>query len=210
VSRRAIGALLIGYGLFGLVLTVIGVTVGLDLAGRVERSAAAAGSTLEAAVRATRTAADSFTSVDASLTEAQSSASGGADLARDAAVTLDALAAAMNVSIFGSQPLQPLSVQFSTSADQAEALAGTLESVAGSLSDTRTDVGSIGTELGVLASQLDSLRSNVGLSGEPPPTQLFAGLFLAWLGIQATAAVIAGVVLIRPPRVARSGAAVTD
>ncbi|MDQ2690334.1 MAG: hypothetical protein M3Y29_08690 [Chloroflexota bacterium] len=201
MSRRAVGSLLVAYGVFGLALTIIGMLVGLELAGRVERLSGSAGGTLEAAADATRAAADSFASVDTSLTEAQSSADGAADLARDASLTLDALSAAMNITILGSQPLQPLSAQFATSADQAEQLAGTLESVASSLSNTRTDAASIGTELGILASELGTLESSMGIGSDPPPLRLFAVLLLAWIGIQAIAILAYGVSLLRPPRV---------
>lgn len=200
MSRRAIGTLLVAYGVFGVILTIAGMIVGFDLAARVERLTGTAGDTLQAAARATRAAGDSFTSVDASLSEAQTSAGTAANLARDASATLDSLAAAMNLSIFGAQPLQPLGAQFSTSADQAEQLAGTLDAVTSSLSDTRTDVSSIGTELGTLASRLEALEADAGVSSGSPPLRLFAGLLLAWIGLQSAGCLIYGVSLLRPVR----------
>src|SRR5574338_888700 len=98
MSRRAIGTLLVAYGVFGVILTVAGMVVGFDLAARVERLTATAGDTLHAVARATRAAGDSFASVDSSLSEAQSSAGSAADLARDASATLDSLASAMDLS----------------------------------------------------------------------------------------------------------------
>jgi hypothetical protein len=107
----------------------------------------------------------------------------------------------MDLSIFGAQPLQPLGAQFSASADQAAQLAGTLDSVTSSLSDTRTDVSSIGTELSTLASRLEALESDAGVPSGAPPLRLFAGLLLAWIGLQSTGCLIYGVSLLRPPRV---------
>lgn len=197
--RRPLAWGLIIYGILGLALVVIGAVVGLDLAARIERTAALAGGSLEAATRATRAAADSFDSVDGSLTEAQTSADGAADLARDASGTLDALAAAMNLSILGSQPLAPLSDQFGTSADQADQLAETLESVSTSLGDTRTDVATIGVELDLLSRELEELSELSGTESGSPSIRLFVGLLLAWLAIPAIGALLYGAALLRPP-----------
>ncbi len=200
MSRRALGTLLVAYGVLGLVLSVAGMVVGFDLATRLERLTGTAGETLQAAARATRAAGDSFASVDASLAESQASAGSAATLARDASTTLDALAVAMEVSILGTQPLEPLGAQFSTSADQAEQLAGTLDTVATSLSDTRTDVASIGTELSILASRLEALGGDVGAGTGAPPLRLLAGLLLAWIALQAAGGLLFGVSLLRPAR----------
>lgn len=199
MTRRRIGWLLIVYGILGVALLVAGAVTGIDAAARIERTATVAGGTLDAAARATRAAADSFTSVDGSLADAQTSADGAADLARDASATLDALSVAMSITIFGSQPLAPLAGEFATSADQAEQLAATLESVSGSMSDTRTDVAQIGVELDLLADQLESLTAETGMTAEPPPLRLFIGLLLAWLAVPAVGAIVYGVSLVRPP-----------
>ncbi|HET8778334.1 MAG TPA: hypothetical protein VFN76_11815, partial [Candidatus Limnocylindria bacterium] len=74
MRRRAIGWALIAYGVIGVVLLLAGAVVGMDAAARIERTAAVAGGTLSAAARATRAAADSFTSIDGSLADAQASA----------------------------------------------------------------------------------------------------------------------------------------
>ena len=103
MRRRTIGWALIAYGVIGVVLLVAGAITGMDAAARIERTALVAGGTLSAAARATRAAADSFTSIDGSLAEAQSSADTAAALSRDASATLDSLAAAMGITIFGSQ-----------------------------------------------------------------------------------------------------------
>lgn len=200
MSRRGLAWLLVIYGVLGMALVVGGAVIGLDLAGRIERTAAVASGTLSAAASATRAAADSFASVDASLSDAQASADGGAALARDASGTLDALALAMNVSILGSRPLQPLAGEFATSADQAEQLAATLDSVSGSMSDTRIDVAAIGVELDILGDQLEELQGSSGVADDAPPLRLFVGLLLAWLAIPAVGAFLFGLVLMRPVR----------
>ena len=94
MPRRTVGWALLGYGLAGVVLLIVGAIAGMDAAARIERTAVVAGGTLSAAARATRAAADSFTSIDGSLADAQASADTAADLSRDASATLDSLALA--------------------------------------------------------------------------------------------------------------------
>ena len=147
VRRRLLAWVLILYGVLGLVLVVGGAAIGLDVAARVERLTATADGTLAAAARSIDVAAEAFTNVDASLSESQESADAAAELARDASGTMASLAQAMELSVFGAQPLLPLAAEFDASAEQATALAETLDGEAGSLSDTRADVASIGTEL---------------------------------------------------------------
>jgi hypothetical protein len=200
VGRRALAWGLILYGLAGIVLLVAGAALGLEASARVERLAADADGSLAAASRATTAAAEAFTNVDTSLSEAESSAIGAAGLSRDAAGTLRSLALAMEISFFGAQPLLPLASDFSASAAQAEALAGTLTSVAGSLGDTRIDIVVVGTELESLSAQLDSLRDSSGADGsDPPPLRLFLGLLLAWLALPAIGALAVGLALLRRP-----------
>lgn len=198
MGRRALAWGLILYGLAGLVLVIAGGAMGLDTASRIERLATDADGTLAAAARATEAAADSFTNVDTSLQEAESSATAAAALSRDAAGTLRSLALAMELSLFGAQPLLPLSAEFLTSAAQAEELADTLGSVGGSLGDTRLDVVVVGSELGTLGDRIEELRTPGGSTdGTPPPLRLLIGLLLAWLAMPALAALIAGLTLLR-------------
>ena len=185
MRRRTIGWALIAYGVIGVVLLVAGAITGMGAAARIERTAVVAGGTLSAAARATRAAADSFTSIDGSLAEAQSSA--------------DIAALAFYKSLFDEQ-LAPLAVEFSTSADQADQLAETLDSVSGSMSETRTDVAAIGVELDSLSDQLESLEITTDPTGGTPPLRLFIGLLLAWLAAPAIGAIVVGAVLLRTPR----------
>ena len=189
---------LIAYGVLGLVLAVIGATFGLETGGRIERLAAASDATLAAAARSTQAAADAFASVDASLDDAEASAAQAATLAAEASATLDALSSAMNLTIFGTQPLRQLADEFSTSADQAEELAATLGAVGGSLSDTRADAAVIGVELGGLGNELEALRE--ATPNEPIPVRGLVALLVAWLTLPAIGALVAGVTLLRAVR----------
>lgn len=195
-GRRAVGSLLVAYGILGITLVVLTAWIGLDVAFRVERLATDADATLAAAARSTEAAAESFTNIDASLSEAETSSNTAAALARDASATLDALASAMGLSVFGAQPLLPLAAEFTTSADQAAELAETLDAVAGSLSDTRTDVSRIGPELKLLSDELGDL-SDPSDGTSAPPLRLAVALILAWLTLPAVGSLVGGVLLLR-------------
>ena len=198
ISRRTTGRLLIAYGVVGFALVVVGGIVGLDLAGRVEGLTGTATATLTAAARATDAAADAFVDVDVSLEEAQASSDAAAALAREASGSLRSLAAAMDLTIFGAQPLSLLADDFEASADQAAELADTLDRVGASLGDTRADVARIGPELTALGAELTALGTQPEAASAATPLRLFVALLLVWLVMQAAGSLVAGVVLARP------------
>lgn len=191
---------LIVYGVLGLLLVIGGAVIGLDAAVRIERLTVTAGGTLDAAARSTRAAAESFTSIDSSLSEAGASADAAAVLAREAGATLDSLALAMQLSVFGAQPLISLADEFANSADQAVGLAEQLDTVGGSLGDTRTDVAVIGVELETLSRELEALQGSGETGAGSPPLRLMIGLLLAWLAVPAIGAIMFGLALLRGTR----------
>lgn len=200
MATRAIGWLLLAYAVAGFLLLAVGVVGGLEVAGRVERLMGTADRTLAAASRATEAAAESFIGIDDSLADAQQSTDGAAALAAEASGTLRSLSIAMQVSIFGARPLQPLAGDFAASADQAAQLAETLDGMSGSLADTRIDVAAIGAELEQLSRELETLREETAVPGAPPPIRTFVLVLLGWLGLPAVAALVAGIILVRPAR----------
>jgi hypothetical protein len=201
MGRSTLAWGLVAYGLVGLALSIVGFTFGLDAADRLERLTAATDTTLEAAARSTAAAADSFDSIDASLVNAEDSIAQAATLSADAGATLDALSAAMSLSIFGAQPLQPLADEFADAADQADALATTLGTTVGSVADVRTDAEAIGVELDALAGELEALRASV--PPDPVPVRGLVALLLAYLTLPAVAALVAGSLMLRAHRAAR-------
>jgi hypothetical protein len=205
MRRRPLAIALAAYGVVGIVLVLVGAFVGIDLAARVERLAVSADAALVAASRTTRSAAEAFTNIDASLDEAEASAASAATLSREASATLDSLASAMELSIFGAQPLLPLAADFAASADQAAELADALDGVGGSLGGTRADVADVGVEMDQLAADLEAL-SDRDDEGATPPVRLFVGLLLAWLAMPAIGAILASALLWRrPPDAASPG-----
>jgi hypothetical protein len=126
MGRSTLGWGLVAYGVLGIALSIVGLTFGLDAAGRLERLASASDATLEAAARSTAAAANAFGSINTSLLSAEASVGQASTLAADAAATLESLSAAMDLSVFGARPLQPLADDFSDAAGQADDLAATL------------------------------------------------------------------------------------
>ena len=201
MGRSTLAWGLIAYGVAGLLLSIVGVTFGLDVAGRLEQLAAASDQTLEAAARSTAAAAASFDSIDASLVSAEDSVAQAAMLAADAGATLDALSAAMSLSVFGAQPLRPLADEFTDAADQAAELATTLTTTAASVTDVRTDATAIAAELDGLADQLEALRGSV--PPDPVPIRGLVALLIAYLTLPAVAALVAGLLTLRAQRAAQ-------
>lgn len=197
MRRRLLAWALILYGVLGIVLVLGGAAIGLDVTSRVERLTATADGTLEAASRSIDAAADAFSNVDGSLSESQASADAAAELARDASGTMASLARAMELSVFGAQPLLPLAGEFDASAEQASLLAETLDRVGLSLGDTRTDVSTIGAELDGLGAELTALREANGTGGTAPPLRLLILLLLAWLLVPAAGGLLVGLALLR-------------
>ncbi len=196
IRRRSIAWGLIVYGVLGVALVISGAVIGLGVAERIERLTVAADDTIEAAASSLRAAGDSFESIDASLESGQESAREAAALAASTGENLDDLASAMQISIFGAQPLLPLASSFATTADQAEALAGTLDEVAFSLDATRTDVGQIGDELTVLAEEIESLQADTQAAGGGPQLRFFVVLLLAWITVPAVGSILLGLAML--------------
>jgi hypothetical protein len=207
--RRPLALALLLYGAIGIALVIVGVIVGMGLAGRIERLAVSADDALVAAARTTRAAADAFTTVDGSLDEAQASTTSAAGLAREASGTLDSLATAMQISVFGAQPLVALADDFAESSRQADELATALDGVGDSLGETRTDVARIGVEMDQLADDLDAVRDTTE-DGGTPPVRLFIGLLLLWLAMPAIGSVLLGLFLWPDPAASRAAVLVTS
>jgi hypothetical protein len=195
-SRRIAWAL-IAYGLSGLVLLIIVASVGLDAADRVERIAGSADSALDSAAVTADAAADAVTGANDSLERGAASASDAASLSRDASASLRSLGAAMELSIFGAQPLLPLADDFAATADQAASLADQLDGVGGALTDTQHDISVVGSRMRDLSTELIALSGAEGAATSAPPLRLIVVLLAIWMGLPAIAALAAGTWLLR-------------
>jgi hypothetical protein len=196
VTRRQLGWGLVVYGVVGIVLVIATAGFGLGAATRIDELADGAERTLDAAANSTGAAAEAMSGLDASLSETLASARNAAELARDASRTLEALGRAMQVSVFGAQPLLPLADDFATSATQASALGDTLDRLGESLESSAPDVSRIGLELEGLRTELRGMRDAMADGGEGSPITAFVLLLLAWLLVPALGGLVAGLALI--------------
>jgi hypothetical protein len=196
---RMLGWLLVVYAAVGLMLLVAALAVGLPMVGRVQRIADSANGSIQAAALSAQAAGNALAGFDDSLAQAQRSAADAATLSRDAAGTLDGLAAAMNVSILGTQPLVGLADEFAASADQMARLGDSLEGIGQAMVSSQGDVDQVAVELQALTDQLTELAGATEdeLAGANPPLSWLFGGFLAWQAVQVVAAGLAGLLLLR-------------
>jgi hypothetical protein len=183
-----LGILLIVQGAVGLLLALLGFTSLAAPMAQAERVS----TTVQSAASAAATAFEGF---DTSLDQARTSAASAGDLARDVSGTVDGLAAAMAISVLGAQPLLPLQAQFRQSAEQLRLLGAEIDKIGSSLQVNRSDVRQVSDELRTLS---DELRAGNARSGIPPSLLVYA--FLAWIALLALTSVVAGGLVLRPPR----------
>jgi hypothetical protein len=207
--RRYLGLGLLAYGLAGvLLLAVAGAVIGgaiqqLSVAGATvgEQRDALLG-TLRATSLTMRNASSGVGNVGESLTAAHTSADHAAGLARSMGNTLRGLSAAMNVQIFGTQPLAGLTSGFDNAAGQSEELAGDLDAVATALAQNTTDLETSRKDLAALSDRVDLLVAAVettpfGVAQEPFIAELVFVALLIWLAVPALASIAVGVALLR-------------
>ncbi|HEX2289336.1 MAG TPA: hypothetical protein VHH53_03880, partial [Pseudonocardiaceae bacterium] len=173
--------------------------IGGPLVDRVDRLTNSATRTMDAATAAADAAADALDGFDASLQEARDSATEAAVLSRETAGTVDALAAAMSLSVLGSQPLLPLADEFNATASRMRELGDNLEEVGSALATNRDDLAAVSGEMRELAGSMEELGGRIGeerTSGDIPLTWLYYG-FLVWQVLPIMAAAIGSAWLFR-------------
>ena len=187
VRRLALG--LVAYGAVGILLVAAALVGGWSGIARIDAaigSAAQAGTTLEAV-------ADAFAGFDASLEAAARSAQHAAGASRDAAATAARLADAMGLNIFGAQPLLPLSNDFRRQSADLRVIADDLDQLGRTLATDRVEVDRIHDHVSLLAERVAAFG---GAPGAGAVAALLVALLL-WIGSQAAAALVIGVLLLR-------------
>ncbi|MEO7118598.1 MAG: hypothetical protein ABIZ34_06470 [Candidatus Limnocylindrales bacterium] len=208
---RALAAGLIAYGTTGLLILLVvgaGIFSGLDrvegLSRTVEEQRASITSALAAADLTMGSTGSALDGVNDSLADAQVSLTRVAGLATELSSTMGALASALNVSILGSQPFAGASEGFTNTALQLDSLAGEVSTTSASIGSNATDVAAVGTQVTRLQAAVADIRE--GLAGAPDTgvtgtdlgvLRLVIGALVAWLAVQAVAAVAAGSWLLR-------------
>jgi hypothetical protein len=199
---RILAWLLAAYAAAGAILVLAALLVGGPLVARVDRLTTSAVQTMDAATDAANAAAEAFDGFDTSVQEAHDSARDAANLSRETAVTIDALAAAMSLSILGSQPLLPLADEFSESANRMRELGDNMDAIGQALTTNREDIAAVGARMRELADNLVSLEGRIGeerTTGIFPLTWLYYG-FLLWQLLPILAAAVGWAWLFRHTR----------
>lgn len=213
--RRAAGALLVAYGIAGLVLVVGGAILVATSVARLDGLADTIRTQREVLVRSLdatstflRDARTGTGNVGTSLAASVDSARRTATLTRSLAGAMDGLSAATSLTILGTQPLAGLGGTFSDVARQADSLGTSLDRMAGSLTQNGTDLGLVATDIASIETELAELRRQV--AGSPPggddlsaisraidASRIVLLALLIWLGAQAVIAIVGGLLLVR-------------
>ena len=198
---RMLGWLLVLYASAGALLLVATLAIGGPLMTRAEQLAGSAGGSMGSAADAAVAAADAFDGFDASLTQARGSTADAAAISRATSRTLQSLADAMSLSVFGNQPLLPLADEFSASAGPLELMGENLESIGEALASNQGDVAALAVELRTLADELNQLRVEVDREssedGTAPPLSWLLYGFALWQLLAVASAAVAGGILLR-------------
>lgn len=207
MRRSWLGVALVIYGVVGLALILGGAATVGRVAAQVEELAGSADGLLASSSRTLSSAATALDNVDEAMGRGRSSSESAATLARDASVTFASMAVAMEISIFGVQPLLPLGDDFRRSGAQAAQLAVELDGIAEALDGSRTDLAVVAGEMRVLVAEVNALRLGSPESGRSePPLRPLMLVMAAWLAVPAIAALAAGIALLFPRRLAQSSA----
>ncbi|HUQ42254.1 MAG TPA: hypothetical protein VM052_07115 [Candidatus Limnocylindrales bacterium] len=195
-TRGRLGAALLAYGVIGLVLMGIFFWVADSAIQRLAIVDPSAGPLAEA-TSALGDTANAFGGFGTSLVDAERATAQAATSARDASSTASRLADAMNLSIFGAQPLLPLVQDFRRQATDLDDMAKGLDTLSSSLRSNQGDVAKIRDDLTLLRSRLASAQTG-GISVEP--LRALVLLLVAWLSFPALASLVAGISLLRSAR----------
>lgn len=200
---RTLARLVQAAGLAGLVAAVAFAVLGMPTLASLDTLIGRTDATLTTAAAAARSAADAFDGFDASLGEATRATDDAALLAARSAETARNLAAAMSISVFGTQPFVGLAVEFGASAEDLDALAGTLTTMRGALDGNGDDLAALHAQLRLLADDIERLAEPRRV---PPLIPAGMGL-LVLLAVQAGGLLAAGMALSRLDASAAAAAA---
>ncbi len=138
------------------------------------------------------------------LDGARQSADSAAGLASQTSGTFREMAQAVQVQVFGFEPLGGLAPQFQQSADQLDQLASTLAATRDALQGNATRVQQVGGDLRGVQQQVDNLATTLDRAGVlMAPTEVETPLKVAFYGmcalfaLQSLFSLLAGIALLR-------------
>ncbi len=195
---RAAGVGLVAYGVLGIVLIVVSLVVGSAGLGRAEQLTGSLSSTLTAAATTARSSVTALDNLRGGVTQSSTAADDAGKLVDQASSTSAQLAAAMSLSIFGTQPLLPMAANFNELSTQLQSLSGDLDSISTALDTSGSDLDRLHDDMQRLTVRLE------GLSGSRGTAAIIAGgglrlaflALLAWLSVPALGSLLLGAALL--------------
>jgi hypothetical protein len=213
-TLRTAAIALVLYGILGLCTAVAMVVVGsitftrvATLQASLERERGSLVAALHTAASALGNTANVTGSFQSSVDGARTSADTASRLANDTAGTFRDMAANMNLSIFGLQPLAGLMPQFTQGADQLQQLAISLGATRDALASSKSNIDNVTTDLRQLQGQMNAVATSLeqpgvlGLDSQTlVPFQIAVfGICLLVL-LQSAFSIVAGIALYRVQR----------
>ena len=216
---RVLGAVLLLYGVVGVlvfVVVAVGVARPLDRARQLSQSVdterAALVQSLTQAETTIREMSTGVGRMDSSLSDAKSAIDRASTISHGVATSMYGLRDAMNISIFGAQPLAGLSGSFDTSGQNLDALGDDISAIGTSLESNRADAAATATNLGALADSVHTLTGTVAAgpsvaisTSTLDEIKLAIYLVAGWLVLLALGCLAAGVYLLNRSRSAATG-----
>ena len=193
--------MLVIYGLIGLVLVGFALIGIGPLLARASVAADSAGDSLAAAATALDHTATAFDGFGRSLDDAKTSSAHAAQLLKSTSDTSAQLADAMSLNIFGAQPFLPIAQSFRRNTDELRGVSEDVSTMSEAIGRNSRDVSAVRDDLRVLRDRVTQLSRDAAASKDGPRVEpalrvIVYGLAI-WLGLLATAAFVAGAVLLR-------------
>ncbi|HYN70135.1 MAG TPA: hypothetical protein VEX41_07990 [Candidatus Eisenbacteria bacterium] len=212
LRRRNLGLSLAAFGLAGLILTAAAAALVLGslgalagVAASLDRQRAELVNLIEPAAAALNRSADSAANASISLTASAAAAEDAAVLTAQLADSMDAMAQAASIQVFGTQPFGAAAASLAQVASSSRLLSGDLHTAAITITTNVSDSAGVAADLRDLARQLERVGDNASAAGSAATltaTALDLGRvvlvgLLAWLAIPAVVALWLGVRLWR-------------
>jgi len=201
-----IGLALLGYGVSGLIVlgiaanTLAAPIAQLDaITASVEAQRTAALQSIESASEMVDQTGAAVRGMDQSLADAKAATDRSSSIALGVAASMNQLADAMTLTLFGVQPLIGLEPGFSSSATQLALLATDLSTIGQALDSNRQDALTVAASLDQLATSLDALKTAVsagpelgGIGASLDSFRMGVLALVVWLAILAIGSILAG------------------
>jgi len=198
---KPIAAILIAYGVAGLMMAVILLVVGLQVWPVLQTLTTQIAGSLRATAITIGTAAAAAGGASTSLDQARQVTAAATQTALQASDNVRQLAQTLNIQILGAQPFGELVPRFSDMADSLQQLGASLAGTSQSLAQNSSQTAAMQTNLTTTQQQLTRLADTIdaGFSGVHLPVLLLAFVMWVLMLLQGALTLVAGVLLLWKP-----------